>query len=182
MKREIIQRTDNEWKALFEKINAALGIELYPWQKDVIMLRSACIPSGRRNGRTLAFVLRELLNLKGPLERSFETHDGISYKSGFLCDRYYSRFYAHSWYPKTVIEIDDKLQAAGIETCFTQKKDICKEELLKAIITIKQHCHVVDDCKNCPLRGDRYFECMVNELPYEWDINCITKGIYDREL
>lgn len=177
MKREFIQRTDEEWKDLFEKVNVALGIELYSWQKDVIMLRSACIPSGRRNGRTTAFILRELLNLKGPLERSFKTHDGISYKSGFLCDRYYSRFYAHSWYPNIVIEIDDKLQAAGIETCFTQKNDISKEELLKAIITIKQHCRNMDDCKNCPLRSDRYFECMIDELPYEWCVEAIANKL-----
>ena len=132
MSRKFIQRTDEEWEELLEKVNIALGFELYPWQKEFIMLKPVKTPRERCSGHTTAFILRELLNLEGPLERSFRVHDGIAYTSGFLCDAYYSRFYAHSGYPHFVIEIDDKLQAAGIKTCFT-KNDSSSMELVDFI-------------------------------------------------
>lgn len=46
------------------KINKALGFELYDWQVAYIRGDSDYMPTGRAKGKTVAFILRQLLNFE----------------------------------------------------------------------------------------------------------------------
>lgn len=73
-----------EWEKMddsekVKKIEKALGFTLFPWQIDFIMERDAQIPTGRRSGRTTAFILRLLLRDETPLRAGDIVTDGEQY-------------------------------------------------------------------------------------------------------
>lgn len=103
----------------FEKINKALGFELYQWQIDYIRGDSDYIPSGRCNGKTLAFVLRQLLNYEKqrPVIARYD-----EFYENFVCDREDPPSYVKDWYIRFVYDVAYKLHQSGIETCFKFKE------------------------------------------------------------
>ena len=108
------------WSKTFKKVEEALGFELYGWQKDFISMEIDFIPvGGRANGKTLAFILRYLLNYETNLYL-FNNRNlwlGAYYDNLFPVDeRWENHRYTHCVYPQYVMEINSKLRANGIET------------------------------------------------------------------
>lgn len=103
----------------FEKIEKALGFKLYDWQKRYIRYEIDVFPSGRGNGKTLAFALRQLLTyeVRMPFPKSPN-----AYYSLFVCDRNSPKSYT-DWYVRYVYDLGMKLDANGIETMFIFKKE-----------------------------------------------------------
>ncbi len=119
-----------------KKVEKALGIKLYDWQRDYIMLDSDFIPDGRRNGKTLAFILRILLNFEVKLPQSSLTmkeYPRFEYLT-FPCDEERSRDYRFRWYRQKVLEIDAMLKSAGIETILetTRQEKIFDKNVFRA--------------------------------------------------
>lgn len=106
-----------DWENVFKKIEQALGFELYDWQKDYISMKIDSIPvGGRRNGKTVAYIVRHLLNYEVKLG---EYVDVFKWRNGYFpCDRFTSFQYTHYWYPQLVMDIDCKLKSVGLDTCF----------------------------------------------------------------
>ena len=99
----------------FSKINKALGIELRDWQKAYIRGDSDLLLGGRGSGKTLAFVLRQLLNYEVRVPFSEECS---KFYVGFSCDRNEPSNYMHDWYIQFVYNVARRLDDAGIETRF----------------------------------------------------------------
>ena len=100
------------------------------------MLDSDFIPDGIRNGKTLAFILRHLLNYEVKLPRNSLTmrkHPGFEYLM-FPCDEEKSMNYHFGWYRQKVLEIDAMLKSAGIETILenTQQERIFDKNVFRA--------------------------------------------------
>lgn len=111
------------WNKTFEKIEQSFGFKLYDWQKDYISMKIDGIPVGdRQTGKTFAYVLRHLLNYEvkmGDYEYVFKTAERHGWCcSKFPCDEFRSIQYMKHWYPRYVIDIDQKLKSIGIDTCF----------------------------------------------------------------
>ena len=106
------------WSKTFEKVEEALGFELYDWQKDYISMEIDFIPvSGRCNGKTLAFILRYLLNYETKLHNHPKLWHGPYYDNLFPVDMMWeNHIYVYDIYPKYIIEINEKLRAVGLET------------------------------------------------------------------
>ena len=84
-----------EYEELFKRIEAALGFELFTWQKSFIV-------SGhfRQYGETTAMILKELLDTEAtPLDY---TRRGVSHREDF--------------YRRELREIQERLKDAGIKT------------------------------------------------------------------
>lgn len=119
-----------------KKVEKALGIRLYDWQKDYIMLESDFVPDGRGNGKTLAFILRILLNFEVKLSQNSLTmreYPGFEYLM-FPCDEERSKNYQFGWYRQKVLETDALLKSAGIETILenTKSKAIFDKNVFRA--------------------------------------------------
>lgn len=108
------------WNKTFKLIERALGFKLHGWQKAYISMESDYVPDERGCGSTTAFILRWLLNY-GEKLGSYEIIgvQSVEYWRAFPCDRDGdSANYKYGLYPKYVIELDYKLQMAGVDTCF----------------------------------------------------------------
>lgn len=97
------------------KINKALGFELYDWQVAYIRGDSDYMQTDRATGKTLAFVLRQLLNYE---VRVSAPHNANEIYEMIVCDRNLPKSYTHDWFPRFVCELAVKLDNAGIETVF----------------------------------------------------------------
>lgn len=113
------------WSKTFEKVEEAMGFKLYDWQKDYISMEIDDIPvGGRGNGKTVAFILRHLLNYEDKLigfnhPYECEKQLGSWYWSKFPVDETYITVAEQKgYYEKLVKEIDRKLKSVGLETCF----------------------------------------------------------------
>lgn len=100
----------------FKKVEEALGFELYDWQKDYISGKCEMIKGGRANGKTLAFVLKQLLVYEKKIPYISKYPD--FYKNGFKCDRWTPMNYVAIWFPRYVHEIAKKLYDNGVDICF----------------------------------------------------------------
>ena len=116
------------WTKTFAKVEKALGFKLYEWQKSYIRMDIDEIPvGGRGNGKTLAYILRHLLNYEVKYAdysvvsgKYYGHYDDWYYQPWFIfpCDEFPSREYVSRWYPRYVIDIDRLLKEHEIETCF----------------------------------------------------------------
>lgn len=106
------------WSKTFKKVEEALGFELYDWQKDFISMEIDFIPvGGRANGKTLAFILRYLLNYEIQIKMYPMMWKGPYYEELFPVDmEKINILYIHDWYPRYILEIDRKLKSVGLET------------------------------------------------------------------
>lgn len=98
-----------------KKINKALGFELYDWQVAYIRGDSDYMPTGRANGKTLAFVLRQLLNFEIRIPAPKNSDE--LYKM-IVCDRDEPKTYTNDWFLRFVFELAVRLDNEGIETVF----------------------------------------------------------------
>lgn len=80
------------------------------------------IEAGRCNGKTLAFVLRQLLNYEVRLQ--FNPNPEKFYEN-FVCDREAPANYVRSWFITYVYDIASALNLHDIETRFIIR-DVCK--------------------------------------------------------
>lgn len=62
-----ISKKDADFDNIFRWIGEALGFELYPWQKLYLLGDKEVMPIGRGNGKTLAHILRLLLEDDSPI-------------------------------------------------------------------------------------------------------------------
>ena len=111
------------WDKKFKLIDKALGFKLNQWQKDYISMKIDFIPeTGRQTGKTIAFILRHLLNYEDQLYiHAFYVrgYEQVPDYSIFPCDcpnvatvkQYYDNFYI-----KEVIKIQTKLHKVGLKT------------------------------------------------------------------
>jgi hypothetical protein len=107
---------------LLDRVDEALKIKLYPWQRAYLM-GEYYDPDNefkRRNGRTLAYILKLLLM---PRDENI-TRDTIKYYS----DQFKRRNQYYKWFSRWALEINDKLTAAGIETCIERTEAVAVEE------------------------------------------------------
>lgn len=106
------------WSKTFKKVEEALGFELYDWQKNFISMEIDFIPvDGRANGKTLAFILRYLLNYEIQIKMYPIMWKGPYYEELFPVDMMWERnIYVRDIYPKYIIEINEKLKSVGLET------------------------------------------------------------------
>lgn len=98
-------------------IERALGIELYEWQRLYIITGIWQPPEGRVQGRTLAYILRLLLDNSKPL-LMYEPAEVRVYADNPFMDaqhRQVPRYYA-DWFRHELIGIYEQLRAAGVET------------------------------------------------------------------
>jgi hypothetical protein len=79
---------------IVQSINKALGITLYDWQIDYIFGANIII-SGMSSGRTLAMVLKTLLNVNNVVDcRNVPTQNSIKlYNSVFKYKRWLKKYY-----------------------------------------------------------------------------------------
>lgn len=102
--------------AIIGQVERALGLELYDWQRLYIITGIWQPPAGRLQGRTLAYILRLLLDQSQPL---------------LLCELQYVRAYADNpfteqyrpvpthyagWFKRELSHIHTALQEAGVQT------------------------------------------------------------------
>lgn len=112
------------WNKIFKKIEKHFGFKLDNWQKDYISMKIDEIPvGGRGNGKTFAYILRHLLNYEvklGDYKYAFDNGKAVDSDYWFIfpCDEFRSAQYMRNWYPRYVIEIDQRLKFIGLETCF----------------------------------------------------------------
>lgn len=88
---------------LLERIERALGFNLYEWQKEYILGRLNTSPCGRLQGKTTAHILRQLFAMPTPLYllRDFKMLRCV-------VDEYHSTSY-YSIYRRMTLEIADRL-------------------------------------------------------------------------
>ena len=61
--RKILEGTlPAKWQKVLFIVDKALGLELYDWQRRYIAGVGTCIPCGRGDGKTLAYILKLILN------------------------------------------------------------------------------------------------------------------------
>lgn len=99
------------------QIERALGIELYEWQRLYIITGIWQPPEGRIQGRTLAYILRLLLDNSKPL-LLYEPAEVRAYADNPFMDRQYRQVPQHyaSWFRHELIGIYERLRAAGVQT------------------------------------------------------------------
>lgn len=112
---------------IMEHIEQALNIELYEWQRLYIITGIWQPPEGRQQGRTLAYILRLLLDRSKPLIM-YELPDVRAYADNPFIERQYERVPIHyaGWFRKEVGEIYEQLRAAGVpvrELVFNHYRD-----------------------------------------------------------
>lgn len=113
--------------ALIERIEQALGLELYEWQRLYIITGIWQPPKGRQHGRTLAYILRLLLDQSKPL-LIYSISDARAYADNPFTERQYEpvpTFYADGFRVE-LQEIYKQLRAAGVpvrELAFTHSRD-----------------------------------------------------------
>lgn len=98
-------------------IERALGIELYEWQRLYIITGIWQPPEGRVQGRTLAYILRLLLDNSKPL-LMYEAAEVRAYADNPFMDAQYKQVPQHyaGWFRHELIGIYEQLRAAGVET------------------------------------------------------------------
>ena len=100
---------------LIEHIERALNLELYEWQRLYIITGIWQPPEGRRHGRTLAYILRLLLDQSKPL-LIYSISDARAYADNPFTERQYTpvpTFYADG-FRRDLQEIYEQLRAAGV--------------------------------------------------------------------
>lgn len=113
--------------ALIEHIEQALDLELYEWQRLYIITGIWQPPKGRQYGRTLAYILRLLLDQSKPL-LIYNISDARAYADNPFTERQYEpvpTFYADGFRVE-LQEIYEKLRAAGVpvrELVFKHSRD-----------------------------------------------------------
>lgn len=89
------------------RIEQAFGIRLYNWQKDYLLGKRDII-YGCNNGKNFAYCVKLLLSDGEPIklvDDLFKCRDEADYGTKYC-----------SWFSGYVLEINDKLVAAGFET------------------------------------------------------------------
>jgi len=100
---------------LIERIEQALGIELYNWQRLYIITGKWQPPQGRQQGRTLAYILRLLLDQSKPL-LIYSISDARAYADNPFTEQQYTpapTLYADG-FRRDLQEIYKQLRAAGV--------------------------------------------------------------------
>lgn len=102
---------------VIKEIERALGIELYEWQRLYIITGIWQPPEGRVQGRTLAYILRLLLDNSKPL-LLYDPAEVRAYADNSFMDRQYRQVpqYYVSWFRHELIGIYKRLRAAGVQT------------------------------------------------------------------
>jgi len=90
-------------EAVLGQIEMAFDIKLYEWQRSYLLGKPFDPPTDRQSGRTFAYIIKLLLS-KEMQQR------GI----GRLAEKSEGAY--RDWFKGQVLEIDDQLKAAGIET------------------------------------------------------------------
>lgn len=109
--------------ALIEHIEQALNLELYEWQRLYIITGIWQPPKGRHNGKSLAYILRLLLDQSKPL-LIYSISNARAYADNPFTEKQYepvSTFYA-DWFMRELWEIYEQLRVAGVpvrEVVFT---------------------------------------------------------------
>lgn len=100
---------------LIERIEQALGIELYSWQRLYIITGIWQPPEGRRHGRTLAYILRLLLDQSKPL-LIYSISDARAYADNPFTEQQYTQVPTHyaDGFRRDLQEIYKQLRAAGV--------------------------------------------------------------------
>lgn len=109
------KREQRAAKALIKAIEQALGIELYSWQRLYIFSGIWQPPEGRQQGRTLAYILRLLLDQSKPLLLYEQTYVRV-YADNPFSDRQHSPVPVHYmiWFGNEIKKIYEQLRAAGV--------------------------------------------------------------------
>lgn len=100
---------------LIENIEQALNLELYEWQRLYIITGIWEPPKGRRHGKTLAYILRLLLDQSKPL-LMYSLSDAKAYADNPFIERQYETvptIYA-DWFRREIKDIHEQLRAAGV--------------------------------------------------------------------
>lgn len=102
---------------LIGQIERALRIELYDWQRLYIITGIWQPPEGRQQGKTLAYILRTLLDKSKPL-LLYEPAIVRAYADNPFIEQQYSPVPMHytSWFRREIIDIYEQLRAAGVDT------------------------------------------------------------------
>lgn len=100
---------------LIECIEQALSIELYEWQRLYIITGIWQPPEGRQQGRTLAYILRLLLDQSKPLLMN-ELSEVRAYADNPFTERQYAAVPQHYaiWFRREIQDIYEQLRAAGV--------------------------------------------------------------------
>ena len=110
---------------LIESIELALNVELYEWQRLYIITGIWQPPEGRRTGRTLAYIVRLLIDQSKPL-LMYDLRAAMLYADNPFKECQYKPVPTHyaDWFNGEVWGIYQKLTAAGVpirEVAFTGK-------------------------------------------------------------
>ena len=100
---------------LIEHIEQALNLELYEWQRLYIITGIWQPPEGRRHGRTLAYILRLLLDQSKPL-LIYSISDARAYADNPFTERQYAPVPTHyaDGFRREIKDIHEQLRAAGV--------------------------------------------------------------------
>lgn len=114
-------------EGLIESIELALNLELYEWQRLYIITGIWQPPEGRQHGRTLAYILRLLLDQSKPL-LMYGLSDAKAYADNPFTERQYAPVPTHyaDWFRGEIRDIHEQLRAAGVpvrELVFTHGRD-----------------------------------------------------------
>lgn len=126
-KRKQTEKAVKKETAIIENIEQALNIELYEWQRLYITTGIWQPPEGRQQGRTLAYILRLLLDQSKPLIMYGESEARI-YADNQCKEWQYEKATTHyaAHFRKELREIYEQLRAAGVpvrEVVFNYRRD-----------------------------------------------------------
>ena len=114
-KKKQAAKEQQEAAVLIERIEQALNVELYEWQRLYIITGIWQPPEGRRQGRTLAYILRLLLDQSKPL-LMYNPSDARAYADNPFAGRQYEPVPMHYavWFEREISDIYEQLRAAGV--------------------------------------------------------------------
>ena len=101
--------------ALIEHIEQALNLELYEWQRLYIITGIWQPPEGRQHGRTLAYIVRLLLDQSKPL-LLYEFSQVAAYADNPFMGRQYQPVPMQyvGWFRHEIRSIYEQLRTAGV--------------------------------------------------------------------
>lgn len=95
------------WK-MIPQIEKAFGFRLYKWQRNYLLGNRRYRTKHRRNGNTFAYCVKLLLSDGEPIKIEL-------LKRGRYADEIHGTYY-RMWFAQYLLEINDTLRKAGLDT------------------------------------------------------------------